>query len=404
MNRKNMGTVFKWEFKKHIKSPIFLVFTFLIPAIMAISSFLPGFVMDRMSTEEKRLWIADETSQLAPLLHESLAGSKFSTEIVSGDLEQLKEKIGDGEADGLLYISEETLETGRMQLYAKDLMDFSRQEVQQMIQPAFTHYRLQVSGISPQEFASILVPPSLQMFNVSGEEDSIAAFLIPLFTGMFLFVSVLFSGQILMQSVIKEKRNRIIEVLLSSLSADELLAGKILAFGALGLIQIGIWISVGLTAASRFVDLTAMGLDYTQFITTVPYFVLGYLLLATMFAAAAATMKDAESGSQAHGLVIMIPVLPLMLVTPIMMSPNGLFTQVMSFIPIFTPATMLLRLGFTTVPTWEIVSTLVILLVTTVLFLKLGSKIYEGSLLKYDTAASFRDIMGMLKKDKQSNL
>lgn len=400
MNSRNVGTVLKWEFMKHIKSPVFLIFTFLIPAIMAVASFLPAFVMDRMSEEERNLWILDETSQLAPVIQGSLADSKFNITIVQGNLEELKDQVGAGEAHGILHITQTTLDTGQLQLYTKDLTDFSRNEVQQMIQPAYTQYRLHISGISPEDFASILVPPSLQMFNISGEEDSIAAFLIPLFTGMFLFISVLFSGQILMQSVIKEKRNRIIEVLLSSLSAFELLVGKILAFGGLALLQITIWVTVGLFAASRYIDLAAVGLDFNQLLTTIPYFILGYLLLATLFAAAAATMKDAESGSQAHGLVIMIPILPLMLSTPIMMSPNSAFAQVMSFIPIFTPATMLLRLGATTVPHWEIVTTLVILFVSTILFLKIGAKIYEGSLLKFDTAASFKDIITMLRKDQ----
>lgn len=398
MKKSNIASVFKWEFKKHIKSPIFLIFTFLIPAIMAISGFLPGFIMERMSVEEKSLWILDETSQLAPVLEATLAETKFDVEVVQGDVESLKEKVGGGEAQGLLHVTQESLETGKMQIYAKDLMDFSRGELEQMIQPAFTQYRLQTSGISPEDFASILTPTSVQLFSVSGEEDNVFSFVIPLFAGMFLFISVLFSGQILMQSVIKEKRNRIIEILLSSLSASELLAGKILAFGALTLIQIGIWLGVGLSVASRFVDLKTVGLDITMFLQTLPYFILGYLLLATLFAAMAATMKDAESGSQAHGLVVMIPMLPLMLSAPIMMAPNGIFARILSFIPIFTPAAMLLRVGATTVPIWELAATSLILLVSTLLFLRVGARIYQGSLLKFDTAASFKDIMGMLKK------
>jgi len=400
MKKTNIASVFKWEFKKHIKSPVFLLFTLLIPAIMAISGFLPAFVMERTSAEEKALWIYDETSQLAPALETSLAASKFTVTIVQGDLAELKEQINSGEANGLLHVTQQTLDSGHMQLYAKDLMDFSRQEVEQLVRPAYTQYRLQVSGISPEEFSSILVPPSLQLFSISGEEDNVFTFLVPLIAGMFLFMSVLFSGQILMQSVIKEKRNRIIEILLSSLSATELLAGKILAFGALALIQMGIWLSVGLGVASRFIELSEIGLNYKMLITSLPYFVLGYLLLSTLFAASASTMKDAESGSQAHGLVIMIPILPLMLSAPIMMAPNGTFARVLSFIPIFTPGTMFLRIAATTVPTWELIATSLVLLVSTIIFLKIGARIYEGSLLKYDTAASLKDVIRMIKKDK----
>lgn len=401
MNKTKVASVFKWEFLKHLRSPVFLLFTFLLPALMAVSGFLPGLVMERMSVSEKNLWILDETNELAPFLEAGLAQSKFISETVQGEVEDLKEKIGAGEADGLLHITANTLATGQLQLYANDLKDFSRQEVEQLVQPAFTQYRLQISGISPEEFSSILLPSSLQLLSVRGEEDNVFAFIIPLITGMFLFMSVLFSGQILMQSVIKEKRNRIIEILLSSLSARELLAGKVLAFGALSLIQIGIWLGVGLTVASQFIDLSAIGLDYTQFFISLPYLILGYFLLSTMFAACAATMKDAESGSQAHGLVIMIPILPLMFSTPIMMAPNGAFARILSFIPIFTPGTMLIRIGSTTIPIWELCATSVVLLISTFFFLKIAARIYEGSLLKYDAAASLREIIGMLKKDRQ---
>lgn len=400
MKKANISTVAKWEFNKHIKSPVFLVFTFLIPAIMALAGFLPGFIMERMSVEEKTLFVLDETSQLAPILETTLANSRFDLEIVEGSLNELKEQVGQDKADGLLYITQQSLVTGEMELFAKDVMNFNREEAEQLIQPAFTQYRLQVSGISPQEFAAILTPASLQLFSVSGEEENVFAFVIPLLAGMFLFVSLLFSGQILMQSVIKEKRNRIIEILLSSLSASELLAGKILAFGGLVLIQIAIWLGVGLSVASRFIDLGTIGLDYSLLFQALPYFFLGYLMLATLSAATAATMKDAESGSQAHGLIFMIPMLPLMLATPIMMAPNGFFARICSFIPFFTPATMLLRIGITKVPLWEIIATSLILLVSTILFLKIGARIYQGSLLKFDSAASFKDILGMLKKEK----
>ena len=400
MKKANISTVAKWEFNKHIKSPVFLVFTFLIPAIMALAGFLPGFIMERMSVEEKTLFVLDETSQLAPILETTLANSRFDLEIVEGSLDELKEQVGQDKADGLLYITQQSLVTGEMELFAKDVMNFNREEAEQLIQPAFTQYRLQVSGISPQEFAAILTPASLQLFSVSGEEENVFAFVIPLLAGMFLFVSLLFSGQILMQSVIKEKRNRIIEILLSSLSASELLAGKILAFGGLALIQIAIWLGVGLSVATRFIDLGTIGLDYSLLFQALPYFFLGYLMLATLSAATAATMKDAESGSQAHGLIFMIPMLPLMLATPIMMAPNGFFARLCSFIPFFTPATMLLRIGITKVPLWEIIATSLILLVSTILFLKIGARIYQGSLLKFDSAASFKDILGMLKKEK----
>ncbi|MTI94162.1 MAG: ABC transporter permease [Firmicutes bacterium] len=397
MQRRNIASVFKWELRKHIKSPIFLIFTFLIPGFMILGGFLPNFVVSQIGADAQDLYIRDETAQLAPLIEDTLRDSNYEIIITDSDVDELEAKLEAGEIPGYLHITEETLASGQMTFYLADAKDISRNDLQQSLQPAYTQYRLQASGVNPEELASIMVPATVNVLTVSGEEQGIADILIPMFTGMILFISILFSGQILMQSVIKEKRNRIIEILLSSLSARELLVGKILAFGALGLIQIGIWLTAGLTVATRFMDLSALQFEYTQILTSLPYFVLGYLLLATMFAAMAAMMKDAESGSQAHGLVIMIPILPLMLSAPIMMAPNHIIVRIVSFIPIFTPATMLMRMGATTVPAWEIIATSLALLAGTIFFLYIGARIYGGSLLKYDTASGFKDVIGLLK-------
>lgn len=398
MKRKHVAAVFRWELLKHVKSPVFLLFTFLIPLIMVAASFLPAFFMERIATDETDLLVLDETNELAPLIVSALDGSRYQVTVLDETREQAQQRLEAGEIDGFLYITEETLATGRMQLFQADSMDLSRGDLEQQLQPVFTQYRLQVSGISPEEFGAILIPASVQVLTISGEEQGVVGFIVPMVSGIVLLISLLFSGQILMQSVIKEKRNRIIEILLSSLSATELLAGKILAFGALALIQVAIWISGGLAVASRFISLSDLGMDWGQMAVTFPYFVLGFLMLSTIFAATAATMKDAESGSQAHGLVIMVPILPLFLATPIIMAPNNLYIRILSFIPIFTPGTMLLRLSAGNIPIWEIAGTILVLLAGTVLMLRLGARIYEGSVLKYDTAASLREIFRMARK------
>ncbi len=398
MKRRQVANVFRWELTKHLKSPVFLLFTFLIPLIMVIAGALPAFVMERISQEDVDLVIIDETGQLAPLIEEMMKGSRYRVDISHLTRDQAMAKMEDGELDGFLHITDQSLETGEMQFYEDETMDISRADLQQFVQPAFTLYRLQISGISPEDFGSIMLPATIQLRTISGEEPDFAGFIVPLATGMMLFISVLFSGQILMQSIIKEKRNRVIEILLSSLSAGELLAGKILAFGGLAMIQITIWLSVGLAVASRYIDFSTLGISWGQLLITLPYFILGFLMLSTLFAAAAATMKDAESGSQAHGLGIMVPMLPIFLATPLIMAPNSVFARVLSFIPIFTPGTMLFRLGVTTIPTWEIVATIAVLLAGTILMLRLGARIYEGSVLKYNAAASIKEIIGMARK------
>lgn len=400
MNSKNIRTVINWEFKKHIKNPAFLLFTFALPAIIVIAGFIPSLIMGKMNTETKYLWALDETTVLAPYLKESFANSRFDLEFVDGSLAERKEMMVDAKINGLLYIDGQTLTTGEIQLFITDIMNFDLSEVQQLTQPAYTLYRLEESGIAPEEYMAFLAPITIRLQSVSGEMDNALAFIVPLFTGLLLFISLLFSGQVLMQSVIKEKRSRIVEILLSSLTAGELLAGKILAFGGLVLIQVSIWLGSGLTVASRFIDLGAIGIDLSMVLQVLPYFILGYLMLATLSAAVAAMMKEAETGSQTHGLIFLIPTLPIMLSVPITMAPNGFLPRLLSFIPIFTPATMLLRIGITQVPLWEIVITSALLLAATLLLLVLGARLYRGSLLRFGGTISIKDFVSMLKTNK----
>src|SRR5690554_6410551 len=144
MKGANVFSVLKWEFKKHIKHPTFLIFTFLIPVLVALAGFLPGYIVGKTSIEARDLWLLDETSQLAPLVEAVLADSRYVVEVVQGNIEDLKEKVGAGEADAVLHITQETLSSGAMQLFARDLMDFNRGELEQMVQPTFTQYRLQL--------------------------------------------------------------------------------------------------------------------------------------------------------------------------------------------------------------------------------------------------------------------
>ena len=146
-----------------------------------------------------------------------------------------------------------------------------------------------------------------------------------------------------MYGVITEKRNRIVEILLSSGSAFELLMGKLLGFAARGLIQIAIWLAVGLTVAVRFLDFREIPLGFAELAPSLLFFLGGYILFSAMFAALGATMKDAEGGSQAQGLVVLVPMIPLRIECDYYpQTPSGCGNELS---PAVYPRDMLLRLG-----------------------------------------------------------
>lgn len=392
--------VARWEFVKNIKSPVFLVLTFVVPLIMVIVGGI-GFFAERMSSEEElSLGVADSTEEFFTYLEAHLEGAPLNLTPVEKSTEHFKEMIQEEDLDAILLVEAEGIETGNMPLYMEDVRDVNLGEAKSVIDNAVVSYRMEQKGLDPGEIQAATSPVNLETRTVTGEEPEMVDFIVPLVAGMALIFSVLFSGQILMYGVIKEKRNRVVEILLSSISSLELMLGKIAGFGALSLCQIGIWLGSGVIVIFSFAVMPTIPLTIGQVILPVLFFIFGFLMLSSIFAAVGATMKEAEGGSQAQGMVILIPMVPIFLATPLLMEPNALWARILSHVPPFIPTTVLLRMGGTTLPLWEVASTLVVLLLSTVLFIYLGARIFEGTILQYDRPVGLKDLQVMFGKKK----
>ena len=197
---------------------------------------------------------------------------------------------------------------------------------------------------------------------------------------------------------VMEKRNRIVELLLSSVSSLELMMGKIVGYGTLSLLQIIIWFTAGFLVASRFLDLGEIPLSFAEILPPLIFFIFGYIMIAALFAALGATMKEAEEGSQAQGLVIIIPMFPLFISSVIFMTPNVLWLRVLSHIPPFIPAMALLRMAATTLPMWEMITIFIALIISIILIVFAGARIFEKGILQYDSI-SLKEIKAMIFKN-----
>ncbi len=415
MKMNSIKTVVKWEINKNIKSPGFILLTIMLPLLMIVSGALSAHFMGGGFGEPRTVAFLDETPEMVftPKLEGVVANDTKFVEFTASRGE-LKDKVAAGEYDGGIVFSEEELMAGSIPFFLND-MDVKNNALSKVIPivgPIISDWKFTQLDLDQTEVAFLYSPVDLEVLSPHQEdgdtqeevtEEGMAAAILeevlPVIVGVLLFISVVILGQILMYGVIKEKKNRIVEVLLSSLSASELLGGKLISFGLLSMAQIFLWITTGLLVATQVMDvdipLGAVGAG-----TIIPialYFILGYLLLSSLFAAMGAIMKDAESGSQTQGLIVFIPMVPIFLATPIMMAPEATWARVLSFIPIFTPGMMLLRSGVADIPLWETVTTIVILAVSVVFCIKISAKIFEGSILQVDKALSLKDIMNTLK-------
>ena len=225
----------------------------------------------------------------------------------------------------------------------------------------------------------------------------------PLIIGMFLafilFLGAFMSGVMTLYGVMKEKQSRVVEMMLSSVSAWELMAGKMVGLGLAGLIQVTAWAATAYFVAGMFFPISLAELGPVHWITFPLYFILGYLFIASIFGSVGAAIKDIHSGG-AVGLASMIPYLPMMFSAVIVQNPDLLWVRLAGFFPPFVPGVMLLRIGATPlvsdgtrfVPTWEIAVSLVSLALGTFLMMRFATKVFEVGMLMTGKSASLREL------------
>ncbi|MEW5784150.1 MAG: ABC transporter permease [Bacillota bacterium] len=390
----------RWEFIKNIKSPTFLALTIIIPVLMVAGGMIGYFATSSAMNEIQQVAVIDETGALFPILDAYLSATPVEATLFTVDeREQVAEEVRQGLYNGYLYLTAQTVKSGEIPYYVKDTRDQNTFVLADAVRYTVNLHRLQTAGLSDAAVRLATAPIIFQTRSLAGEEASLAEMLVPYAVVFILVLAAMFSGQVLMYGVIKEKRNRIVEILLSSISSLDLLVGKLIGFAGLGLMQVALWLAVGLTIAARFIDLGQISLTAADLVPAVLFFIGGYLLFASLFAAMGATMKDAEGGSQMQGMVILIPMIPLFAAQAIMMAPNALWVRIMSFVPPFIPVTVLIRMAATTLPWWEIAATFVMLVLSAAVFVVLGARLFDRGILHFERNLSFKDIGKMLKKN-----
>ncbi|MBI4568155.1 MAG: ABC transporter permease [Planctomycetes bacterium] len=225
------------------------------------------------------------------------------------------------------------------------------------------------------------------------------------FVTPFVFVFLLWFGvfgmaQMLLTNVIEEKSNRIVEVLLSSVSPMQIMAGKIVGLGFVGMTLLGIWTAGGYWAAVYNVpaEILEQFLTARTIVYFLVYYVTGYLFLSSILAAIGAacnTLKEAQNLQSVFSLVLVVPMVTIL---PIAQDPNGTISVAMSYFPFFTPFVMMNRLATSTPPeSWEVAATVGVMLVSIAVAFWLAGKIFRIGILMYGNPPRLRDMLAWLR-------
>ena len=281
---------------------------------------------------------------------------------------------------------------------------------------------------SPDELARIRYPlgaPRLQFVSIEaknqtpqiepgdGEEPrseeepgldsiSMAVPIMPMLVTMIIVIPLFTSGGYLLQSLTQEKSNRVMEILLLSLRPRQLLAGKLLGFGALTLVQYGIWIAfAGLALMLTGQDvpelLAEINLSFLEVLYIILFALGGYALYSAFMASIGALALNIEGGRSWTLLIAMPMFIPIYFWVFIINAPNGVLAVTLSLIPFSAPAAMLMRLTATTVPGWQIALSLAILVLTSYGVVRLMARLFQVQTLLSGEAISLRRIWSVLR-------
>ena len=384
--------VARWEFLKTARSRSFLVMVFLIPLLMGAFGGIPLLIEHLSSHSAKVIAVIDETGEIYGALKEGLEGSPYRLERAEGQPSALTERLKEGEIDGCLLIGTDIYETNQATFYARDIGDLDVGAIEDVLSSIVVEHRLQEAGYASEMVRQLIREVRVIPRPVGAEGMSLSTLIVPLGLAFLLVMGAMFSGGMLMQSVIKEKGDRVVELLLSSIFTQELLAGKILGYAGVSLLQIAIWGGVALVVAGHYLDISLASLPPGKLVLYLLYFILGYLLIAAIYAALGAGMKEAQSGSQFQGFAAVLPVVPVMLSGSIIPHPDLLWVRIMEFIPPFTPATMMLRMAVGRVAWWEVLASLAILALFVYLLMRFAAKVFEVGMLMYGKSATLKEL------------
>ena len=228
----------------------------------------------------------------------------------------------------------------------------------------------------------------------------ISGFVAPYVFSILLFVAVFAASGYLLRGVSEEKENRVIEIILSSVSATELLAGKVIGLGALGLTQIAVWLLSGVVLSGGLGAVVAgatLFLNPAPFLLAALYFMLGYLLYGTTMAAAGSLGTSLRESQQLAGIFSFMAAIPWFFAGFIFTNPNAPIVRILSFFPFTAPTMMMLRLPLAQVPTVDIIGSAAVLLISIPVVLWAGAKIFRMGLLMYGKRPALAEVIRALR-------
>jgi ABC-2 type transport system permease protein len=412
---KKIIAVAKWEYLEKVKTKTFIISLIITPLIIILFSILPSLLFRDEAPKVEVIGVIDTSGIYFHNLVEELSaytlpdGNRnyilinLSTE--DKNLKELKvtanKNIQKNLIEGYLVIYPSGNDSVYAEYRSKSIGNF---KVVGRFEEALSSIRLkkklEQEGIDTKflQYYQDKVNVAQLKIEDSGKVsdlDFFTTFFVSIIFILLLMMMVVYSGQMLVRSMIEEKSSRLIEMLISSSTPDELLTGKVIGLSLLGLTQIFIWVMIGTgLVAGALVPPSA----FDNVLPMLLYFLLGFLFYSSLFVGIGSTVNTEQEAQQITTYLSLILMLPVVIAMPAIQNPDFLITKIFSYFPLTTPTIMLLRLNVETVPPLEIVLTLSILILSILVVTKLSAKIFRIGILSYGNKPSLKEILQWIKE------
>jgi ABC-2 type transport system permease protein len=410
---RDIWLIAKREYLEQVKGKAFKVTTILIPVVFA-AIFGVIAIAGKNSGVGKHVVIATADPALAERVRNPLIADKDAKMIVDvvapateADHQRLLAEVDQKQIDGFLWL---TIDggTANATFESRSSGDFATEgRLQGAVNRALVEQRLAARGIPASDVQELTKDIDIKTVQVkNGKEtatNALSTFWAAYVMAFLLSFTVVMYGMNVGRSVIQEKTSRIFEVMLATVTPGDMLAGKLIGIGAVGLTQIGIWVTAAALFAGSAMGVKLMSGDMKihvsvpEVVLFILYFVLGYALYSTLFAGLAATC-DTEQELQQYSPLAAVPIwLSFGMIAFIVSNPNSVWSVAISMFPPCAPITMFLRLASQFPPYWQIALSLGLMVLSVYIVLWLSSRIYRVGILMYGKRATLPEMLRWLR-------
>lgn len=415
-----LWAVLRREYLERVRSKAFIIGTVLGPILMGGMMIFPA-IMAEQGGGTLKVAVVDRTGQLLGPVEDALrqledddGDARFEIvetgsrgESVEAREERLKEAVNDARIDGYLLLPENALTEARASYFGRTVSN--RRELNRLewtVGDVMVAHRLADAELDVERVKALTRRLDLRTVKLTDEgekEGDEIQIIFAVILLMILYVSILMWGQgAVMTSIIEEKGSRVIEVVASAVPATQLLAGKLVGVGAVGLTQFLVWalslfvLSLA-SAGPAMSSLPMPDISPLVLVSFVSFFVLGFALYSSLYAAVGAAVNTVQEAQNFVFPIIVPMILGLMCFPVVIEAPDSTLTMVLSLIPLLTPLLMFLRIVVLTPPAWQIALSLVLMALSIYGALWLAARIYRVGILMYGKKPTFPELMRWIR-------